>query len=158
MIKNIHSNHSRISHVSPPQRPGHWHVQVLVSSWAPLVQSLSPQSGMWSWWRHQMEIFSASLALCARNSPITGEFPLQRSVTRSFDVCVELRLNKRSSKQSRRRWLETPSRSLWRHCNYIKEEMPQLYKALWHIHMLQWPVPSLVQVVSWRQQGTTPLP
>ena len=33
----------------------------------------------------------------------------------SFD----LRLNKRLSKQSRRRWGETPSRSLWRLCNRI---------------------------------------
>ena len=27
------------------------------------------------WWRHQMEYFSALLALCARNLPVTGEFP-----------------------------------------------------------------------------------
>ena len=27
-----------------------------------------------SWWRHQMEPFSALLALCAGNSPVTGEF------------------------------------------------------------------------------------
>ena len=37
-----------------------------------------------SWWRHQMETFSALLALCAGSSPVTGEFPSQRSVTRSF--------------------------------------------------------------------------
>ena len=36
------------------------------------------------WWRHQMETFSALLALCAGNSPVTGEFPSQRPVTRSF--------------------------------------------------------------------------
>ena len=28
-----------------------------------------------AWWRHQMEIFSASLALCAGNSPVSREFP-----------------------------------------------------------------------------------
>ena len=38
-----------------------------------------------SWWRHQMETFSASLALCAGNTPVTGEFHAQRPVTRSFD-------------------------------------------------------------------------
>ena len=27
------------------------------------------------WWRHQMETFSASLALCAENSPVTGDSP-----------------------------------------------------------------------------------
>ena len=39
-----------------------------------------------SWRRHQMETFSAFLALRARNSPVTGEFPAQRPVTRNFDV------------------------------------------------------------------------
>ena len=38
-----------------------------------------------SWWRHQMERFFVSLGLCAGNSPVTGEFPSQRPVTRSFD-------------------------------------------------------------------------
>ena len=63
-------------------------------------------------WRHQMETFSALLALCAGNSPDTGEFPVQRPVTRSFDVFFDLHLNKRLSKQSWDWWLETPSRSL----------------------------------------------
>ena len=39
-----------------------------------------------TWWRHQMETFSALLALCVGNSPVTGEFPSQMPVTRSFDV------------------------------------------------------------------------
>ena len=55
---------------------------------------------------------SASLALCTGNSSVTGEFPVQRPVTRSFDVFSDLRLNKRLNKQSRCRWAETPSRSL----------------------------------------------
>ena len=29
------------------------------------------------WWRHQMETFSALLAICAGNSPVTGESPLK---------------------------------------------------------------------------------
>ena len=45
-----------------------------------------------------METFSALLALCAGNSPVTGEFPTQRPVTRSFDAFFDLRLNKRLSK------------------------------------------------------------
>ena len=44
------------------------------------------------WWRHQMDTFSALLALCAGNSPVTREFPAQRPVTRSFDVLFDLRL------------------------------------------------------------------
>ena len=59
-----------------------------------------------SWWRHQMETFSALLALCGGNPPVTGGFS-QRSMTRSFDVFVDLRLNKRLSKQLRRWWFET---------------------------------------------------
>ena len=70
-----------------------------------------------TWWRHQMETFCALLALCAGNSPVTGEFPAQGPVTRNFDVFFDLRLNKRLSKQSGGWWFEMPSRSLWRHCN-----------------------------------------
>ena len=43
-----------------------------------------------SWWRHQMEKFSALLAICVGNSPVTGEFPAQRPVTRSFDIFFDL--------------------------------------------------------------------
>ena len=70
-----------------------------------------------SWWRHQMETFSALLALYVGNLPVTGEFPPQGPVTQSFDVFFHL--NKRLSKQSRRRWFKTPSLSLWRHCNVL---------------------------------------
>ena len=79
-----------------------------------------------SWWRHQMESFSALPALCAGNSPVTGEFPTQRPVTRSFDVFFELRLNKRFSKQSLGWWFETPSCSLWRHCSVLTAFTPYL--------------------------------
>ena len=60
---------------------------------------------------------SALLATCAGNSPVTGEFPAQRSVTRRFDVFFVLRVNKRLRKQSWDWWFETPSHPLWRHCN-----------------------------------------
>ena len=45
-----------------------------------------------SWWRYQMETISTLLALCAGNSPVTGELPSQRPVTGSFDVFFDLRL------------------------------------------------------------------
>ena len=51
-----------------------------------------------SWRRHQMEPFSALLAICVVNSPVTGEFPAQRPVTQSFDVFFDRRLNRRLSK------------------------------------------------------------
>ena len=70
-----------------------------------------------TWWCHQMETFSALLAICAGNSPVPGKFPTQRPVTRSFDVFFDLHLNKRLSKQLWGWWLETLSRPLWRHRN-----------------------------------------
>ena len=72
-----------------------------------------------AWCRHQMETFSALLAICAGNSPVPGEVPPQKPVTRSFDVFFDLHLNKRLSKQSWCWWFETLSRPLWRHCNGI---------------------------------------
>ena len=66
------------------------------------------------------ETFSALLAICAGNSPVTGEFPTQMQVTRRFDVFFDLRLNKRLSKQSWDWWYETPSYPLWRHLNVIR--------------------------------------
>ena len=72
------------------------------------------------WWRHQMDTSSALLAICAGNSPVPGEFPTQRPVTRSFDVLFDLRLNKRLSKRSCGWWFETPASSLWRHRNAVK--------------------------------------
>ena len=63
------------------------------------------------WWRHQMEIFSALLAICPRWIPPT------KPVTRSFDVFFDLRLKIRLSKQSWGWWFETSSCLLWRHSN-----------------------------------------
>ena len=62
--------------------------------------------------------FSALLALCEGNSPVTGESPTQRPVTRSFDVIFfYLRRNKRLRKSSTGWWFDTPSGPLWSHCN-----------------------------------------
>ena len=72
-----------------------------------------------TWWRHQMETFSALLVICAGNSPVTGEFTSHRPVTRTCNVFIDLRLKKRLSKQSWGWWFETPSRPLWRHCNLL---------------------------------------
>ena len=82
----------------------------------------------WTWWRHQMKTFSVLLAICAANSPVPGEFPAQRPVTRSFDVFFDLRLNKRLSKQSWGWRFETLSRPLWRHRNEIVVTDDDCYK------------------------------
>ena len=77
-----------------------------------------------------MEIFSALQALCAGNSPVSGEFPTQRPVTQSFDFFFDLRLNKRLSKQSWGWWYETPPCSLWRHCNE--------HISCWNHYIVRW--------------------
>ena len=87
-----------------------------------------------TWWRHQMEEFSALLAICAGNSPVPGEFLAQRPVMWSFDVFFDLRLDERLSKQSWGWWFETPSRPLWRYCNDIITQQTDLfYEDLQHI-------------------------
>ena len=53
------------------------------------------------------------------NSPVTGEVPSQRPVTRSFDVSLICALNTRLSKQSWGWSFETPSRSLWSYFNVL---------------------------------------
>ena len=82
-----------------------------------LLRQTNELSQHWACERHQMETSSALLAFDAGDSLVTCEFPLQRPVTRRFDVFFDLCLNQQLSKQWRRRWFETPSRSLWRHCN-----------------------------------------
>ena len=63
------------------------------------------------WWHHQMETFSSLLALFEGNHRSKGP------VTRRFDMFFGLHLKKkRLGEQSRCRWFEMPSRSLWRHC------------------------------------------
>ena len=57
--------------------------------------------------------------------PLCGEFTDRRWIPLTKASDVELRFffallpNKGLSKQSRRRWFETPSRSLWRQCNAL---------------------------------------
>ena len=88
-----------------------------------------------TWWRHQMETFSALLAICAENSPVSGEFATQRPVTRGFDVYFDLRPDKRLSKQTLGWWFETPSHSLWRHRNdtYSFRDYVRLAFGQWEV-------------------------
>ena len=93
-----------------------------------LKTSMSQRWSGYAWWRQQLETISALLTLCVGNSPVIGEFLLQRPVTGSFDVSFDLRLNKRCSKHSWRRLFETPSRSLGRPCHCFG---PSLLENIW---------------------------
>ena len=108
----------------------------------PFTQAKSSPACAGPWWRHQMEIFSALLAICAGNSPVSGEFPAKRPATRSFDVFFDLCLNKRLGKQSRGWWFETLYRPLWRHCNDVTQGTPlrRLRKVMFEIWQTNWQV------------------
>ena len=92
-------------------------IRITIHQW--IVWGLQLLITVISWWSHQMEPFSALLVICEGNPTVAGGFPSQRAVTWSFDVFY-LRLNKRLCKPSRRRWFETPLRTLWRHCNVLR--------------------------------------
>ena len=89
-----------------------------------------------SWWRHQMETFSNSMALCEGNPSFTGGFPSQKPMTRSFDGFFDLHLNKRLSNQSKRRQFETPSASFmtssWLRLLVAKSNgSPMCFEQIW---------------------------
>ena len=94
--------------------------------------SYTVQPRAWSWWRHQMETFSALLAICTGNSPVPGDFPAQRPVTRSFNVFFDLRPNKRLSKQSWGWWFATQCFPWWRHRNLFAVFHPCFGMCRWY--------------------------
>ena len=65
-----------------------WNVGILICVLVTFVTGGLIDDELSTWWRHQMETFSALLALCEGNPPVTGEFPSQRALTRSFDVSL----------------------------------------------------------------------
>ena len=95
-----------------------------------------------------METFSALLALCAGNPPVTGEFPSQRPVTRSFDVFFDLRL--------KNGWVNNyEAGKLRRHrahydvTNVLQYERRQLLSYLSYDGNLKWNGPRI-----WNCEGT----
>ena len=92
------------------------------------------------------ENISALLVFFAGNSPVTGEFPSQRPVTRSFDVVFHLGLNIRLSKHSWVGWFETPSRSLWRHYNVWTKS---LTKELHFLFLMQFSLKFVLACYHW---------
>ena len=63
--------------------------------------------------------FSVLPTLCAGNNRSPVNSPHKGQWREVFGVFFDLHLNKRLSKQSWRRWFETSSCSLWRHCNGV---------------------------------------
>ena len=105
-----------------------------------------------------VSLHTALLALCAGNSPVPGEFPTQRPVTRIFDVFCDLRLNKRLSKQSRGWWFETLSCPFWRHCNVAYQNQECFVFRWFEKHALGYIFKDpAFYVLSWDKHWTTAL-
>ena len=96
---------------------------------------------------HQNMMTSSNGNIFRVTGSLCGDFPSQRPVTRSFGVFFDLRLNKRSSKQSRHRWFGTPLFSLWRYRNgtIIRVPRASCFICALRVDLCTSPV------ISWRQ-------
>ena len=64
-----------------------WIIEIFWNDIEICINTLKPEHNRRnSWRRHQMETFSALLALCEGNSPVTCKFPSQRPMTRMFSL------------------------------------------------------------------------
>ena len=88
--------------------------------------------------------------------PFVREFPSHRLVTRCFAVFFDRRLKKRLNKQMMRRWFETPSRSLWRHC-IVNYRASNLY-TLAYFRVLCVYDDNAKTIVAWRSPSSTHIP
>ena len=77
------------------------------------------------------------------NSPVLGEFPAQKPVTRRFDVFFDLRLNKRLSQQSWSWWFNTLPLPLWRHSNDTHLYLHRTAKDMFQSYFVCLFVPSI---------------
>ena len=84
-----------------------------------------------TWWRHRMQIFSAVLALCERNPPVTGKrwcflwsTPKQMHIIETSVILWPIR---------------EPSRSLWRHCNaFSGQDFLRNSTLSWFVLFMRW--------------------
>ena len=121
-----------------------------------------------------METFSALLALCAGNSPVTGQFHAQRPVTRSFEVFFDLRwVNNREAGDLRRQRahygvivMENMQIALIYWCGLFRSLFisPLVENCLTFnplrpsdAYMRQYNIPTLVQIMACRMLGAKPL-
>ena len=101
---------------------------------------------MLTWWRHQMETFSVLLAICAGNSPVPGEFPAQRPVTRSSDVFFDLH-----------GWVNNGEAGDLRRHRAHYDVTIMITEAEWRIHIMHQYTKPLVQIMACRLFGAKPL-
>ena len=82
-----------------------------------------------TWWCHQVETFSELLAWW---------IPLTKASDTELWCCLWSAPAKRMRQQSRRRWFETPSGSLWPHCKEIPSWLANHFNTrLWQAHDME---------------------
>ena len=84
------------------------------------AKRMAANANVSTWWRHQMAIFSALLAFVRgiHQSPVNSPHKGQWSGALMFSLIFAW-TNDWLGKQWWGWWFETPSYSLWRHCNYL---------------------------------------
>ena len=113
------------------------------------------------WSLHRINVMTSSsgyifrvTGLCAGNSPVTGEFPAQWPVTRSFDVFCDLRQNKRLNKLSWGWWFEMASRSLWSHRSVMLPAASYTWMVILTHCLDSWlmEIPMIWQAIIWTNE------
>ena len=99
----------------------------------------------YSWWRHPKWKHFPRYWLFVKGIPGHRWIPLTKASDAELWFFFYLRLNKRFSKQSRRRRFETPSRSFWRHCNVIFVPEGRIDNES-----------ELIEVLAWYREGDNP--
>ena len=105
---------------------------------------------IYSWWRHQ-NIFRVTGPLCVRGATSHRWIPL----TKASDAelwCFLWSAPEWWSKQLRRRWFETPSRSLWRRCD-IFFFINLITGCFWSICLIEfWSLGIIIRYHRWHIQ------
>ena len=92
---------------------------LMTSSWFGDIMSLEHQQAQYwmsillSWWHYQTKAFSASLALCEGNPPVTDGFKGQWRGALMFSLICAWTNGCANNRDTS--WFEMPLRSLWRH-------------------------------------------
>ena len=98
----------------------------------------------YSWFWSQIHMFvllmyAIYMMMSSNGNIFRWPFVRNSPVTLRFDVFLDLRLNKRLSKQPWGWWFETPSRTLWRHRNghlYIRSSIQP--GCRWKLALASW--------------------
>ena len=116
----IYISHVNVTQTVPdisPLMPMHQDPLLVAAADVPTAgiarSSITLMLTMWTWWRHQMATFPRYWPFVRgiHRSPVNSPHKGHWRGALMFSLIYA------RTKQSRRRWFETPSRSLWRHCN-----------------------------------------